>query len=79
MSNRLHCCPVSPLTLSGKAGSSRDSDGAMDAEEELNPKDVTVDEPIVGEEFITLDQHGPGALEPKAHNNSLRAHSEAES
>ena len=37
----------------------------MDAEEELNPKDVIVDEPIVGKEFITLDQHGPGALEPK--------------
>ena len=37
----------------------------MDAEEELNPKDVIVDDPILGKQFITLDHNGPCALEPK--------------
>ena len=37
----------------------------MDAEEELDPKSVAVEESIVGDELVTLDEHGPGALEPK--------------
>ena len=36
-----------------------------DAEEELDPKSVAVEDSIVGEELVTLDEHGPGALEPK--------------
>ena len=34
------------------------------AEEELNPKAVVVDDPIVGEELTTLDENGPGAIQP---------------
>ena len=36
------------------------------SEEELDPKSVVVDDPIVGEELVTLDEHGPGAIQPKA-------------
>ena len=62
----LQCCPVSPLTLSGRDKASKDGGMTLDdKEEELNPKDVVVDDPIVGEKFVTLDEHGPGALEPK--------------
>ena len=35
------------------------------AEEELDPKSVVVDDPIVGEELTTLDEHGPGAIQPR--------------
>ena len=43
------------------------ADGACDLdEEELDPKSVVVDDPIVGEELITLDENGPGVLTPKA-------------
>ena len=35
------------------------------AEEELDPKSVVVDDPIVGEGITTLDEHGPGALAPR--------------
>ena len=30
------------------------------AEEEIDPKSVAVDDPIVGEGVTTLDEHGPG-------------------
>ena len=36
------------------------------AEEELNPKAVVVDDPIVGEELTTLDENGPGAIQPQS-------------
>ena len=35
------------------------------AEEELDPKSVVVDDLIAGDKFITLDEHGPGAIQPK--------------
>ena len=35
------------------------------SEEELDPKSVVVDDPIVGDGVTTLDEHGPGALEPR--------------
>ena len=35
------------------------------AEEELDPKSVVVDDLISGDELITLDEHGPGAIQPK--------------
>ena len=35
------------------------------AEEELDPKSVVVDDPIVGGGITTLDKHGPGALAPR--------------
>ena len=49
---------------------SKTSDGNIEAqgdlsEEELDPKSVVVDDPIVGEGFVTLDEHGPGAIQPK--------------
>ena len=34
-------------------------------EEELDPKSVVVDDVIAGKGIVTLDQHGPGALQPK--------------
>ena len=34
-------------------------------EEELDPKSVTVKDLISGEAIVTLDEHGPGALQPK--------------
>ena len=34
-------------------------------EEELDPKSVTVKDLISGEGIVTLDEHGPGALQPK--------------
>ena len=33
---------------------------------ELDPKSMVVEDPIVGEELVTLDEHGPGAIQPKA-------------
>ena len=64
-----HCCPISPLTTLTKGRKSKPivADGACDLdEEELDPKSVVVDDPIVGEELITLDENGPGVLTPKA-------------
>ena len=34
-------------------------------EEELDPKSVTVKDLISGEGIVTLDEHGPGAIQPK--------------
>ena len=31
----------------------------------MDPKSVVVDDLIVGEKFVTLDEHGPGAIVPK--------------
>ena len=39
--------------------------GLEDAEEELDPKSVAVEDSIVGDELVTLDEHGPGAIEAK--------------
>jgi len=39
------------------------------AEEELDPKSVVVDDPIVGEGITTLDEHGPGAWSFGAQNH----------
>ena len=39
--------------------------GLEDAEEELDPKSVAVEDSIVGNELVTLDEHGPGAIEAK--------------
>ena len=49
---------------------SKTSDGNIEAqgdlsEEELDPNSVVVDDPIVGEGLVTLDKHGPGAIQPK--------------
>jgi len=61
----IHCCPISPLTtFSGGSQSEPINVGDL-AEEELDPKSVVVDDPIVGEGITTLDEHGPGALEPR--------------
>ena len=51
-----HCCPISPLTTLTKGRKSKPivADGACDLdEEELDPKSVVVDHPIVGEELIS--------------------------
>ena len=53
-----------PLTRSFKTGGGTGSAVDLD-EEKLNPKSVAVDDPIVGESMETLDEHGPGAIEPK--------------
>ena len=53
-----------PLTRSFKTGGGTGSAVNLD-EGELNPKSVAVDDPIVGESMVTLDEHGPGAIEPK--------------
>ena len=53
-----------PLTRSFKTGGGTGSAVDLD-EEELIPKSVAVDDPIVGESMVTLDEHGPGAIEPK--------------
>ena len=42
-----------------------DTVGTLEEEEELDPKSVTVDDLISGEGIVTLDEHGPGALQPK--------------
>ena len=41
-----------------------DAVGSLD-EEELDPKSVVVDDVIVGDGTVTLDEHGPGAIQPK--------------
>ena len=63
-----HIFPVSPLTSLSKG--SKTSTGSIEdlgdlSEEELDPKSVVVDDPIMGEKFVTLDEHGPGAIQPK--------------
>ena len=60
MSDYLPVSPMIPLTKS-----SITSGGEFLAEEELDPKSVVVDDLIAGDEFITLDEHGPGAIQPK--------------
>ena len=61
----IHCCPISPLTTLGGGSQSEPINVGDLAEEELDPKSVVVDDPIVGEGITTLDEHGPGALEPR--------------
>ena len=61
----IHCCPISPLTTLGGDSQSKPISVGDLAEEELDPKSVVVDDPIVGEGITTLDEHGPGALEPR--------------
>ena len=57
--------PVSPM-LSVDKSDKAVGDVAIDLEEEeLDPKSVTVDEVIAGEGVVTLDENGPGALQPK--------------
>ena len=58
--------PVSPLTSIGEGFKTYgDALVGLEEEEELNPKSVTVKDLISGEEIVTLDEHGPGALQPK--------------
>ena len=53
-----------PLTKGFKTGGGTGS--AVDLEEEeLNPKSVAVEDSIVGEDLVTLNEHGPGAIQPK--------------
>ncbi len=57
--------PVSPM-LSMRESDKTAGDVVVDLEEEeLDPKSVVVDDPSVGEKFVTLDEHGPGTIEPK--------------
>ena len=57
--------PVSPLNITDESFKiSGDSLGDL-AEEELDPKSVTVKDLISGEGIVTLDENGPGALQPK--------------
>ena len=45
-------------------GSKTNGDMMADSEEEeLNPKSVTATDLISGEGMVTLDEHGPGALQ----------------
>ena len=59
------CYPVSPLNLTDE--SFKINGDTLDdlAEEELDPKSVTVKDLISGEGIVTLDENGPGALQPK--------------
>ena len=58
--------PVSPLTPIHE-GDEKDGSNVVDlAEEEMDPRSVTVDDLIVGDGAVTLDEHGPGALQPKS-------------
>ena len=65
-----HCCPISPLTTPSKGSGSKPvvAHGVGGDEEELDPKSVVVDDPIVGEALTTLDENGPGALAPRTIN-----------
>ena len=65
-----HCCPISPLTTLSKGSGSKPvvAHGVGGDEEELDPKSVVVDDPIVGEALTTLDENGPGALAPRTIN-----------
>ena len=57
--------PVSPMLSVDKSDKAA-GDVMIDLEEEeLDPKSVTVDEVIAGEGIVTLDENGPGALQPK--------------
>ena len=63
-----HICPVSPLTYLSKG--SKTSTGSIEdmgdpSEEELDSKSVVVDDPMMGQKFVTLDEHGPGAIQPQ--------------
>ena len=55
-----YCCPVSPIKPT--FGDLRRS-GHEDGEEAIDPKDVLLGDRIVGTEHVTLDSHGPGAIE----------------
>ena len=58
-------CPISPLDAS--------IPGACEAaEEEATMHDAVLDEKIVGKDNVTLDEHGPGAIQPKALSSPRR-------
>ena len=57
--------PVSPMLSVDKSDKAADDVMVDLEEEELDPKSVTVDEVIAGESIVTLDENGPGALQPK--------------
>ena len=54
------CCPVSPINASSRFDLGKSS-GAQDmlGEEELNPKNIVLGDPIVGTEYRTLDHECP--------------------
>ena len=57
--------PVSPLITLNES-SKIDGNALADLEEEeLDPNSVTVNDLISGEGMVTLDENGPGALQPK--------------
>ena len=57
--------PVSPI-LSDDKGFEAKGDMVTDLEEEeLDPKSVVVDDVIAGDGMVTLDESGPGAIQPK--------------
>ena len=63
-----HIFLLSPLTSLSKG--SKTSTGSIEdmgdpSEEELDPKSVVVDDPMIGEKIVTLDEHGPGAIQPQ--------------
>ena len=57
--------PVSPLTPIDEGFKTTGDMLVGLEEEELDPKSVTVSDLISGEGIVTLDKHGPGALQPK--------------
>ena len=57
--------PSGPPSQGLTAKGDKQDVGVKDAEEELDPKSVAVEDSRVGDELVTLDEHGPGALEPK--------------
>ena len=57
--------PVSPLKITDESFEiSGDPLGDL-AEEELDPKSITVKDLISGEGIVTLDENGPGTLQPQ--------------
>ena len=63
---RVYLCPVSPFENKPRGPNTSAVVGSSVDGEAIDPKFVQLGDRIVGVEKVTLDERGPGALEPKA-------------
>ena len=64
MTTIVRLCLVSPVSP-GRIQLTRPVKYGEDEGKIINPKDVLFGDPIVGNESVTLTEHGPGALDPR--------------
>ena len=58
-------CPLRPSAPTERIELTKPVKYGEDVDGDINPKDVLLGEPIVGNEMVTLTEHGPGAIDPR--------------